>query len=144
VHAPFAVLSQTWKNTLPLIYSGQEEPFLDSISFFYKDTIAFSKYEREFFYKNLLLLRKQNPALAVDASYKKILSSNDDAIFAFIREKDNRKVLVILNLSNKPQTTTLKAEIKGLPENLFNGKPEILNDGQSFSLAPWGYLVYSY
>lgn len=144
VHAPFAVLTQTWKNTLPLIYSGQEEPFLDSISFFYKDTISFGKYEREFFYKNLLLLRKQNPALAVDASYKKILSSNDDAIFAFIREKDNRKVLVILNFSNKPQTTTLKAEIKGLPENLFNGKPEILNDGQSFSLAPWGYLVYSY
>jgi alpha-amylase len=144
VHAPFAVLSQTWKNTLPLIYGGQEEPFLDSISFFYKDTIMFSKYERAAFYKTLLNLRKSNPALAVDADYKKIESSNDDAVYAYWREKGGRKVLVVLNLSATPQTVTLKTKLEGQPENVFLGKPESLKDGQQFALEAWGYKVYSY
>lgn len=144
VHAPFAVLSQTWKNTLPLIYSGQEEPFLDSISFFYKDTITFGKYQRAAFYKTLLALRKSTPALAVDAAYTKLVSSNDDAVFAYTREKGGKKVLVILNLSNKPQTTKLQGAIAGETQNVFANQHEHLTDGQDFALAPWGYLVYSY
>jgi glycosidase len=144
VHAPFAVLSQTWKNTLPLIYSGQEEPFLDSISFVYKDTITFAKYERAAFYKTLLNLRKNNPALAIDASFTKIESTNDDAVYAYWREKNGKKVLVILNLSSSPQTFTLKTKLEGQPENVFVGKPENLKDNQQFAFAPWGYAVYSY
>ncbi len=144
VHAPFAVLSQTWKNTLPLIYSGQEEPFLDSISFFYKDTIAFAKFERAAFYKTLLTLRKNNPALAVDASYQKLVSSNDDAVYSYLREKNGRKVFVVLNLSGAPQTVTIKGNFGGEADNIFAGKKEKLNDGQQFALAPWGYAVYSY
>lgn len=143
VHAPFAVLTQTWKNTLPLIYSGQEEPFLDSISFFYKDTISFGKFQRTPFYKTLLALRKSTPALAVDAAYTKLQSSNDDAVFAYTREKEGKKILVILNLSHKPQTVTINGKIAGEMENVFAGKKEMLNDGQNFTLAPWGYLVYT-
>lgn len=144
VHAPFAVLTQTWRNALPLIYSGQEEPFLDSLSFFYKDTITFGQYQRAPFYKTLLTLRKQTPALATDANYTKLESSNDDAVFAFTKEKGGKKVMVVLNLSNNPQTATLKGTIAGEPQNVFAGKAEKLTDGQSFALAPWGYLVYSY
>jgi glycosidase len=76
-HAPFAVLTQTMKGAVPLIYSGQEEPVLDSISFFYKDTISFAKLARANFYKTLLNLRKSNPALAANASFKKLSTSND-------------------------------------------------------------------
>ncbi|MFT3844194.1 MAG: alpha-amylase family glycosyl hydrolase [Lacibacter sp.] len=144
VHAPFAVLTQTWRNSVPLIYSGQEEPFLDSLSFFYKDTITFAKYERAAFYKTLLNLRKNTQALAIDAAYTKLESGNDDAVFAFTREKGGKKVLVVLNLSNKPQITAIKGNIGGEPENVFAGKKEKVTDGQNFSLAPWGYLVYSY
>lgn len=144
VHAPFAVLTQTWKNTLPLIYSGQEEPFLDSISFFYKDTISFGKYQRAAFYKTLLALRKSTPALATDAAFNKLASSNDDAVYAYTREKDGKKVLVVLNLSNKPQTAKLNSAVAGEAQNVFANKKEHLTDGQEFALAPWGYLVYSY
>ena len=58
-HAPFAVLTQTLPRSVPLIYSGQEEPFLDSISFFYKDTITFAKFARADFYSKLLHLRER-------------------------------------------------------------------------------------
>ena len=105
-HAPFAVLTQTLDGSVPLIYSGQEEPFLDSLSFFYKDTISFGKFERANFYKTLLNLRKTNKALAANASFKKLRTSNDAAIYAFEREKDGNKILVVLNLSKNPQEFT--------------------------------------
>src|SRR4029079_1773854 len=105
-HAPFAVLTQTIDHSLPLIYSGQEEPFLDSVSFFYKDTITFGKLQRANFYKTLLNLRKNNPALAADASFRKLRTNNDAALYAFEREKGGNKVLVILNLSKQAQHIT--------------------------------------
>jgi len=145
IHAPFAVLTQTIGRSVPLIYSGQEEPFLDSISFFYKDTITFQKFERAHFYKTLLTHRKTNPAFAADATFSKLVSSNDKAIYAYTREKNGKNLLVLLNLSNAPQKFTLQngpADIK--PENLFTGQTESLTKGQEFNLPAWGYAVYLY
>ena len=85
-HAPFAVLTQTMKRSVPLIYTGQEEPHLDSISFFYKNTVSFGKYARAAFYHKLLALRKRNEALAANASYTKLKSDADDKVFAYLRE----------------------------------------------------------
>jgi alpha-amylase len=140
-HAPFAVFTQTAPRSIPLIYSGQEEPFLDSISFFYKDTISFGKFQRANFYKALLNLRKNNAALAADASFKKIRTTADNAIYAFEREKNGQKVFVILNLSSKPQrfNWTDKPSEKEW-DNLFlmNHEPA----GDNYLLEQWGYVVY--
>ncbi|MEP6846431.1 MAG: alpha-glucosidase C-terminal domain-containing protein, partial [Panacibacter sp.] len=144
-HAPFAVLTQTMKRSVPMIYSGQEEPFLDSISFFYKDTIAFGKYGRADFYKTLLDLRKENPALSANAPFTTLKSSNDNAVYAFERISGNRRVLVILNLTGNEQKISLPgAVIEGVPENVFLGKPEQVTNEQLFELKPWDYIVYSY
>jgi alpha-amylase len=139
-HAPFAVLTQTYAKSVPLVYSGQEEPFLDSVSFFYKDTITFGKYGRASFYKALLNLRKTNPALAADASFKKLRTSNDAAMYAFEREKGGNKVLVVLNLSKTAQKFTwLDQPSEKEWNNLFlMNKEPVLN-----SIEPWGYVVYS-
>ena len=76
-HAPFAVLTQTLPENIPLIYSGQEEPVLRAISFFEKDSIRFRHFDRSPFYKTLLDLRKRDPALDADAAFTK-LSVGDD------------------------------------------------------------------
>ena len=145
IHAPFAVLTQTLKRTVPLIYGGQEEPFLDSLKFFVKDTIIFGKYKRANFYSKLLTLRKNNAALAPNASYTKISSNNNAAIFAFARQTANKKVVVITNLSNKKQTFILKNEIvNGEANNIFSNKKEKLQANKNISLNAWGYLVYEY
>jgi hypothetical protein len=144
VHAPFAILTQTIGKSVPLIYGGQEEPVLDSLSFFYKDSIRFKKFERAPFYTTLLKLHTSNPALAANAGFKKITSSNDTAIYAFQREYNGHKVLVILNLSKKDQVFVLKAPVAGNPENIFTSKKETLQDNDRFSLPAWGYKVYSY
>jgi glycosidase len=143
-HAPFAVLIQTIKRSIPLIYSGQEEPFLDSISFFYKDTIQFNKYARAGFYKSLLNLRKNNAALAANVSFKRINVGNDKALFCYVREASGKKVFVILNLSSKEQTIKItNTSLHGNPYNLFMGNNEPLSD-KPWKIQPWGYVVYVY
>jgi alpha-amylase len=141
VHAPFAVLTQTVARSVPLIYSGQEEPFLDSLRFFYKDTIAFGKFERANFYKTLLQLRRNNPALAANASFKRLSTSNDAAIYAYEREKDGNKVLVVLNLSAQPQEFKWASTPSANEwNNVFGGVKEPVGNG--FGIEPWGYVVY--
>ena len=144
IHAPFAVLTQTMGHSIPLIYSGQEEPFLDSLSFFYKDTISFGKYQRAGFYKTLLNLRKNNPALAANASFKKVAVGDEKALYAYVREAGSNKVFVILNLSAKEQKIKVTdASLQGEPYNVFMGSKEPLKDTE-WKIEPWGYVVYEY
>ena len=144
VHAPFAVFTQTMFNSVPLIYSGLEEPVLRAIKFFDKDPMTFKKLEREKFYKTLLALRKRNPALTVNASFKKIEAGDEKAVYAYVREKSGKKVLVILNLSASEQAITIKNKsLLGNPYNVFMGAKEKLTD-KPWNIEPWGYAVYEY
>lgn len=145
IHAPFAVLTQTLKRTVPLIYGGQEEPFLDSLKFFTKDTITFGKYRRAKFYTTLLNLRKNNKFLSANASYTKLVSTNDKAIFAFTRQKDDNKIVVITNLSNKQQNFIIvNEEINGLAKEIFTNKSKVLRANEKISIKPWGYFIFKY
>ncbi|MBI3137567.1 MAG: alpha-amylase [Sphingobacteriales bacterium] len=144
VHAPFAVFTQTMSGSLPLVYSGQEEPLLRPLPFFEKDTIRFGKFERAKFYKTLLELRRSNEALSVDASFRKITAGDVKAVYAFVREKAGKKILVILNLSNKEQPIRITDKyLLGNPYNVFMGNNEMLTD-KEWKLEPWGYVVYEY
>jgi hypothetical protein len=90
-------------------------------------------------------LRKSNVALSADASYKKLITGNDVAIFGYVREKNKHKVAVLLNFSNQPQRFTIKdVSIYGKPLNVFSGKKENVNRYHVFSLQPWDYLVFDY
>ena len=144
VHAPFAVFTQTMDDALPLIYSGQEEPVLRAIKFFDKDNMKFKNYKRAKFYDTLLELRSRNPALASDASFRKLSVGNDKAVYAYTREKSGKKVFVILNLSGKEQTIVVKdADLQGKPNNVFMGTNEPLTSAP-WKIQPWGYVVYEY
>ena len=143
-HAPFAVFTQTMDKSIPLIYSGQEEPLLRKLEFFEKDPIVFKDYKRAKFYATLLALRKRNPALATDASFKKVNAGNENALYAYVRQKAGKKVLVILNLSATEQTVAVKDKtLWGKPYNVFMHSKEALS-GKEWKLEPWGYAVYEY
>ena len=144
VHAPFAVFTQTMPKNIPLIYGGQEEPVLRALEFFEKDPIIFQKFDRAGFYRTLLGLRKRNPALAADASFRKVKVGNENAIYAYVREKAGKKIFVILNLSANEQTIKVNDRaLWGAPANLFMGyKEKIIN--KEWKMEPWGYVVYEY
>lgn len=141
----FAVFTQTMYESVPLIYSGQEVPNKKRLKFFVKDPIVWDKYDMAPFYSTLLHLREKDEALAADAAYKKIPTANDDAIFAYIRQKGNHKIFVVLNLSSEPQHFTIKEkEIYGNPLNVFTGQKEKLFKNHVYEMEPWDYLVYEY
>lgn len=143
-HAPFAVFTQTMGGTVPLVYSGQEEPLLRPLPFFEKDSLIFKKLERAKFYTTLQKLRTSNPALAADASFRKIKAGDDKAIYAYVREKSGKKILVILNLSKKEQGITISDKtLLGNPYNVFMGTTEPLGDSE-WKIQPWGYVIYEY
>lgn len=140
----FAVFTQTMYQSIPLIYSGQEIPNKKRLEFFIKDPIQWTQYRNASFYKTLLNLRKTNPALAATANYKRLHSSNDNAVFSYQRENNGHKVAVILNLSDQPQTFTIKDISAGMPMNVFLMQKETVNASHEFSIEPWGYIVYDY
>jgi len=106
-----AVWTQTMHRSIPLIYSGQEEPNRKRIKFFEKDPLEFGKYQMAGFYKTLLGERKKNPALATDGTFRKIKVGDETALYAFIREKIGHKVVVIINFSKKEQTISIPDEL---------------------------------
>src|ERR1019366_6852444 len=100
------------------------------------------KYQRAGFYKTLLNLRKNNSALAVDGSFKKLITGVDDKVYAHVREKNGNKVLVLLNISPDAFEIKLNGDsLKGNPLNVFPDKPENINPAASIRLKGWGYLV---
>lgn len=143
-HAPFAVFTQTMINSVPLVYSGQEEPVLRALEFFEKDPIGFEKYQRAQFYKTLLELRTKNPALAADASFTKVSVGDDNSVYAFIRQKGEAKILVILNFSpDEQEISVTDASLLGNPYNVFMYTKEPLTD-QPWKIEAWGYVIYEY
>ncbi len=143
-HAPFAVFTQTMSTTIPLVYSGQEEPLLRPLPFFEKDSLVFSKLERAKFYTTLQKLRTANPALAADAAFRKVKAGDEKAVYAYVREKAGKKILVILNLSKTEQAIQIADKtLHGKPYNVFMGTTEPLGDTE-WKMQPWGYVIYEY
>ena len=140
IHAPFAVFTQTYDRTMPLIYSGQEEPVLRPLAFFEKDSIEFKKYERANFYTTLLKLRKSNTAFADNASFKRLKVNLPGQIMAYERSNGRDKVVVVLNLSNQPQQAILNDIEPGFYVDGFTGQNP--KDIRYVQMKAWGYQVF--
>jgi glycosidase len=86
-------------------------------------------------------LRASNAALSADASFKKLRTTADGSLYAFEREKSGRKVLVIVNLSNKfQQLKWVDQPSEKDWDNIFLMNHEPVTQG--FRIEPWGYVVY--
>ena len=93
------------------------------------------------FYTTLIEAKKDNPALwngNYGGNYKRVDCGNED-VYAYVREKDDNKVLVILNMSSKPQEIKFTSDA-GKYKNVFGGKKKI-KSGKKMELLPWGYMV---
>jgi alpha-amylase len=140
-----AVFCSTW-NGLPLIYSGQEMPNHKRLKFFDKDPIQWTgNYELHDFYKTLLQLRKQNPALRAADNHvvtHRLQTKANDKVFSFLRQHADGRVLVILNFSSdqiglEMQDDSLQGNFRSVLDDA------VIDFGSSnpISISPWGYLV---
>ncbi|MEE8614219.1 MAG: alpha-amylase family glycosyl hydrolase [Roseateles sp.] len=98
-----AVLSFTLPG-MPLIYNGQESRLDRRLAFFEKDPIDWRRYELTGFYRRLIELKHQHPALAVGAAGGPVnlLEAPADVV-AFERRRGADAVRIAVNLSARPQ-----------------------------------------
>lgn len=142
----FAALSSTIEG-MPLLYSGQEAGLDKRLEFFEKDTILWNNSELTDFYKILFNLKKDNKALW-NGDYGgniEIISSRDDSLsLAFIRTKDENKVLTIFNLSNKKIEIELSSEnLKGIYFSAFTKDKKTFKQNENLFLDPWQFYIYT-
>ena len=129
---------------MPLIYSGQEAGLNKKLAFFEKDEIEWKEHYLFDFYKKLLNLRKENKALwngNWGGAMVPIVNTGDK-VLAFAREKDENRVVVVINFSDKEQEFTMDSPIQvGDYIELFTGEKLTLAKEANMKLPKYGYKV---
>jgi len=99
-----AVLAATLQG-MPLVYGGQEARLEQRLAFFEKDPIAWKDLPLQDFYRALLRLRHDNPALAAGpyGGAAVFLETGNPHVLAFERVLQADRVTVVINLSAQPQ-----------------------------------------
>jgi maltose alpha-D-glucosyltransferase / alpha-amylase len=95
--------------------------------------------------KNIIATRKKFKAFG--RGKIKFVSPENPRILAFVREYENEKILVVVNLSKNPQAFDLElSEFEGLiPKEIFsqNKFPRISRKPYAMTLSPYGYFWFS-
>jgi glycosidase len=141
----FAVLSFTVPG-MPLIYSGQEAGMDKRLKFFEKDEIDWNNKELMPFYTQLISLKANNKALfngAQGGDLVRIATDKNESVYAFVREKNGDKIVVVLNLSSKVVDVKLNtAAYVDTYSDFFTREKQELAKETAMSLKAWEYKVY--
>nr|WKN36599.1 alpha-amylase family glycosyl hydrolase [Tunicatimonas sp. TK19036] len=131
---------------IPMLYSGQEAGLDKRLRFFDKDTIDWSDTNRlQPFYKKLITLKKENPAIWNGAYGDMPERINQDPnIYAFKREKNGNTVIGIMNFSAEPQELHLTdSRVSGTYTDYFTNQSYELSSESAVNLTPWQYLIFA-
>ena len=97
------------------------------------------------FYKALLTLKHRNTALwngQAGGKLIKIPTDHDQQVYAFYRQRDTDRVVVLVNLSSQPLDFQLNgADYNGMDTDVFMHEPVTLKPDMAVSLKPWEYRV---
>ncbi len=142
---PFAVLTTTM-NGMALIYSGQEAGLNKRLAFFDKDLIPWQPHPFTDMYSTLCHLKIENSVLwngGNGGQFQRVHTTNDETIFAFIREKDEDKIFAVFNLSpGYSGATLLDTLYYGNYADAFTNDTVSFGQGASVALSGWGYRIY--
>jgi glycosidase len=141
----FAVLTSTFRS-MPLIYGGQEAGLNHRLLFFDKDEITWQAHPFAEMYRSLLHLKKENKALwngDDGGQLQRVLTSDNPAIFSFVREKEDDKVFALFNITDSEKTFTLQGNLyTGNYRNIITGDSVLFDENAEVTLPAWGYKVY--
>ncbi|MCX7002329.1 MAG: alpha-amylase family glycosyl hydrolase [bacterium] len=137
--APLMVLCATLPGK-PLLYNGQE------MSYTKVDPApdATARYQSPAwpFYHRLLELYQSQPAIFA-GTFAKIASNHDDKLYMYVRQRGRDRVVVVVNLSDQPQTATVRnVSLAGDYRDWFGNCDVTLAAQPTWNLAPWAYRVY--
>ena len=139
-------LTFLWEASLPLIYTGQEVGYDHSFEFFDRDTLpSLAANEHTQLYQRLIALKHSQSALDSGERGGRIIEIENnakDCIMTFMREKDDSRVVAILNLS----PYTIHADFNtgiyaGTYFNAITGEQTTLPLHVEQDIEPWGYTI---
>jgi len=143
----FAVLASTMEG-MPLLYNGQEAGMSKRLEFFEKDPIDWEHNEFFDLYARLFNLNLNNEALfngTRGGKMNRIPSNVNDRLYAFTREMNGNKVLVLLNLSPSNLSAQIASDLLvGTYTDLFSDQTVTFSANEQFDMAPWDYQVYHF
>ncbi|MDP8220019.1 MAG: alpha-amylase family glycosyl hydrolase [Candidatus Stygibacter frigidus] len=128
---------------MPLTYSGQEALNDRQLAFFDKDQIDWKTTEMDELYKQLNELKRENPAMyngIYGGTFSKVPNSKPYQIYSVSREKEQNKVIFIINLTGEPAEFKLSG-IDGEYQNYLSGDKITLSRETILSLESWDYLI---
>jgi glycosidase len=137
---------------MPLIYSGQEIGIDRRLEFFEKDPIVWpsqdqwGKSEWEVFYKRLVELKTQNPALWTAGAGAPIvpLHLDNSDVIAFARSYLGNDVIVIVNLDSNPHFQSLElGDLAGDYTEFFSGDSIQFASEATIEMEPNFFKVFT-
>lgn len=131
---------------MPLIYNGQEAGLSKRLEFFEKDPIEWRDHPNNDLYRKLARLKHETAALANGETGARMVPVVNDApgkALSFLRFGATDGVFVVINFSNEKRAVGFKETPHlGKYVDYFSGKPAEFREGDTVSLAPWGYAVF--
>ncbi len=126
---------------MPLIYSGQEYDLSHRLKFFEKDSIPKTKGQTWELLKKLGALKNTNLALngGKDAATYDKLTTNNEAVLMFKRNKNDNTIMFIANMSNQEQT--INNIIEGQYLDYMANKKIAFKEDEMLILKPWEYKI---
>ncbi len=141
----FAALTFTVPG-MPLIYNGQEACLDKQLEFFQKDPIEWKDCDMFEFYQELIDLREENPPLwsaSAGGDLKFLTTDHKEKVLAFLREKDDDRIMALFNFSDENVSVTLP---ESLPDeeftNYFSGEEHSGLSGVAMELKAWDYKIF--
>jgi hypothetical protein len=91
---------------MPLVYTGQEDALDRRLKFFDHDPMVWGQFSRADFYRTLLTLKHEHPALSNDLApgNLEVVDVGNPQVFAFRRIAAPDELSIAVNLSQTPQT----------------------------------------
>ena len=139
-------LTFLWEAAMPLIYTGQEVGYDHSFKFFDKDHIPhYEANAHTELYRKLINLKHSQKALQAGEQGGRIIEIENnakDCLMTFVREKDDSRVVAILNLSPYTIHANFNNGIyAGNYTNAISGEEVLLPVHLEYDIEPWGYTI---
>lgn len=129
-----------------MMYNGQEAGLDKRLAFFEKDPIPWREHPHGELYRKLIALKKTHTALwnaHWGARMIHVPTSNDAALFSFVRQNADNKIFAVFNFSAVEQRVTFRHGLHhGAYADAFSGQPVEFTPDTHLTLPPWGYRVY--
>ncbi len=133
---------------MPLIYNGQEAGDTKKLAFFEKDPIPWKEHPHGELYKKLIRLKKNNPALwngQWGGPVIQVQNSRDDLVLSFLRQKEENRVLALINFSDYTQQIQFHTEVHyGQYVDQETGVKTSFSADTKLRLAPWKAKIFTH